>query len=122
MAECLTELPGFDGLKDAEKLCKLYTEEELKDALSGCGMEFSGDEYEGMKYELTKSQKEVIDGYIYAAQKKYDRNNTKQFSIKLNRKTDKDLMEWLEKQPSKQGAIKAALAIAMRKDGNEPVI
>ena len=42
----------------------------------------------------------------YASQDKYDKNNTVQIKMKLNKKTDADILDWLEKQSSKQGAIK----------------
>ena len=40
------------------------------------------------------------------AQAKYDKANTTGFYMKLNTRTDQDILEWLEKQSSKQGAIK----------------
>ena len=43
------------------------------------------------------------------AQKKYDeahRDNYKNFFIKCNKQTESDIIEWLEKQPNKQGIIK----------------
>ncbi|MDO4486044.1 MAG: hypothetical protein Q4C46_05540 [Bacillota bacterium] len=40
------------------------------------------------------------------AKERYDAANTKQFKMKLNVKTDADILAWLEKQESKQGAIK----------------
>lgn len=40
------------------------------------------------------------------AQAKYDKDHTTGFYMKLNTGTDKDILGWLEKQPSKQGAIK----------------
>lgn len=36
----------------------------------------------------------------------WDRTNTTQLKLKLNNKTDADILDWLEKQDSKQGAIK----------------
>ena len=45
----------------------------------------------------------------YAAQEKYDKENTIRTGIKFNKKTDADILEFLEKQTSKQGAIKAAI-------------
>ena len=36
----------------------------------------------------------------------YDRKNTKSISLKLNNKTDADIILWLESQESIQGAIK----------------
>ena len=40
------------------------------------------------------------------AQAKYDKNNTTGFYMKLNIHTDLDIICWLWKQPSKQGAVK----------------
>ena len=40
------------------------------------------------------------------AQAKYDKNNTTGFYMKLNIHTDLDIIRWLWKQPSKQGAVK----------------
>lgn len=45
----------------------------------------------------------------YQAQMKYDKANTQTFSVKLNNKTDSELIDWLSKQPNKQGAIKSAI-------------
>lgn len=40
------------------------------------------------------------------AQEKYDKDHTIRYSIKLNLETDKDIIEWLDNQESKQGSIK----------------
>ena len=40
------------------------------------------------------------------AQAKYDKSHTTGSYMKLNTGTDQDILEWLEKQGSKQGAIK----------------
>ncbi len=42
----------------------------------------------------------------YDAQTKYDKANTIRLSLKLNVKTDADIIAWLEAQKSKQGAVK----------------
>lgn len=49
----------------------------------------------------------------YKPQEKYDAANTKQIRLKLNLNTDKDILEWLEKRPNKQGAIKALIRDAI---------
>ena len=36
----------------------------------------------------------------------YDKKNTRLFHLKLNKKTDADVILWLESQESMQGAIK----------------
>jgi hypothetical protein len=38
---------------------------------------------------------------------KYDKENTRQVHLKLNRRTDGDVLEKLDSVPSKQGYIKA---------------
>lgn len=40
------------------------------------------------------------------AQKKYDAANTQQVHLKLNRRTDEDVLARLDEVPSKQGYIK----------------
>jgi len=48
--------------------------------------------------------------------KKYDAANTKQFHLKLNLKTDKDIIEWLEKQEAIQSYIKRLIREDMKKE------
>lgn len=40
---------------------------------------------------------------------KYDKNNTTQITLKLNNKTDSDILEYLQKCDNKQGLIKDAI-------------
>ena len=40
------------------------------------------------------------------SQAKYDQEHTRGVYMKLNLRTDLDIIRWLERQPSKQGAIK----------------
>lgn len=42
----------------------------------------------------------------YKYTKKYDQNNTTKVSLKLNVKTDADIIEYLSKVENKQGTIK----------------
>ena len=49
---------------------------------------------------------------------RYDRANTKQIALKLNKKTDKDILDFLEQQENKQGIIKEALRIYIEKNKN----
>lgn len=42
-------------------------------------------------------------------QAKYDAENTRQVHLKLNRRTDRDVLEKLDSVPSKQGYIKALI-------------
>ena len=53
----------------------------------------------------------------YKPQQKYDAANTTKVTIKLNRKTDADIIEYLEYTGNKQGAIKAAIREKMERDG-----
>ena len=43
------------------------------------------------------------------ARERYDKANTVKVTIKLNRKTDKDIIDYLDNSGNKQGAIKDAL-------------
>ena len=43
------------------------------------------------------------------ANAKYDKNNTTQITLKLNNKTDSDIIEYLQKCSNKQGTIKEAI-------------
>ena len=43
------------------------------------------------------------------AKKRYDEKNTVQIKLKLNRKTDKDILEELEHSGNKQGFIKGLI-------------
>lgn len=47
------------------------------------------------------------------AQAKYDRANAKQVSIKLNRNTDADILDWLETQDNVQGYVKRLIRADM---------
>ena len=50
--------------------------------------------------------KEELTAARTRAQAKYDRGHTTGFYMKLNTGTDQDILGWLEKQASKQGAVK----------------
>jgi polyphosphate kinase len=43
------------------------------------------------------------------AQAKYDKANTIQITLKLNKKTDKDIIDWLYDEANKQGYIKSLI-------------
>ena len=45
----------------------------------------------------------------YAPQEKYQKENISRVVLKLNKKTDSDLLEWIETLDNKQGAIKEIL-------------
>ena len=44
---------------------------------------------------------------------RYNKANVKQVPLKLNVKTDADIIEWLAEQPSRQGYIKALIRADM---------
>ena len=45
----------------------------------------------------------------YAPQEKYQKENISRVVLKLNKKTDADLLEWLDTLDNKQGTIKEIL-------------
>ena len=47
-------------------------------------------------------------------QERYDRKNTVQVKLKLNRKTDADIIEYLNKQDNKQGKLKELVRKEMK--------
>lgn len=49
----------------------------------------------------------------YPSKRKYDAENTRVITLKLNKKTDADIIEYLETSGNKQGTIKAALRQAI---------
>jgi hypothetical protein len=49
------------------------------------------------------------------AKEKYDENNTIQVKLKLNLKTDKDIIEALERSGNKQGYIKELIRADLQK-------
>ena len=53
------------------------------------------------------------------AQAKYDKNNTTGFYMKLNIHTDLDIIRWLWKQPSKQGAVKKLIREEIAREKSE---
>jgi hypothetical protein len=50
------------------------------------------------------------------AQAKYDAENTRQVHLKLNRNTDKDVLDKLDEVPSKQGYIKRLIREDLAKE------
>lgn len=51
------------------------------------------------------------------AQAKYDKSHTTGFYMKLNITTDEDILSWLERQDSKQGAIKKLIREEIARNG-----
>ena len=60
---------------------------------------------------MTPAQKRAKD--------KYDKANTVQIKIKLNLKTDKDILEALERSGNKQGYIKKLIREDLQRRGEE---
>lgn len=117
IAELIVSLPGFNGNKNTKWLCEHNTEEQLQELLDAYDSEFSGQEYEGTEYELTESQHKKI----LSAHDKFDKENTQRVSLKLNKNTDAEILEWLNRQKSKQGAIKNAIMCKIKSESNGEV-
>ena len=66
---------------------------------------------------MTKKQSAQVKASI-----KYNKTNVKQVKINLNRKTDADIIEYLEKADNVQGLIKDLIRQDMYDDKQEPVI
>ena len=49
------------------------------------------------------------------AKSRYDAANTRQVKMKLNIKTDANILAWLDDQENKQGAIKQAIRKEIKK-------
>ena len=58
---------------------------------------------------VTLKTKEELSAAQTQYQKKYDKEHTIRYGLKLNKQTDADLIAWLDQQDSKQGAMKAAM-------------
>ena len=56
----------------------------------------------------------MADNYKYT--KKYDENNTTRVQLKLNNKTDADILEYLDKVENKQGTIKRLIREEIRRE------
>lgn len=54
----------------------------------------------------------------YEPQERYDRANTVRVAIKLNKNTDADIIEYLEKSGNKQGLVKELIREEIRKGEN----
>lgn len=50
-------------------------------------------------------------------QDRYKKKNIKQVKLDLNINTDQDIIEWLDKQPNKQGTIKQLIRREIEKEG-----
>lgn len=59
----------------------------------------------------------MADNYIHT--KKYDQANTKKVTLKLNIKTDSDILEFLDNCDNKQGLIKRLIREEIEKSLGE---
>lgn len=53
------------------------------------------------------------------AQARYDAAHTKSYSLKLNMKTDRDIIYWLRDKPSMQGAIKQLIRDEIKRESEK---
>ena len=53
------------------------------------------------------------------AQARYDKRNTRHINLKLNLRTDADVLEKLQKVASMQGYIKAVIRADIERDNND---
>lgn len=51
------------------------------------------------------------------ASRKYDSENVVQIGLRLNKKKDADIIEYLERQETKMGFIKKAIRNEMKREG-----
>ena len=54
--------------------------------------------------------------------KNYEKENLRQIRLKINRKTEPELLEWIEKQENIQGYIKRLILQDMKIEGKKIVI
>ena len=53
----------------------------------------------------------------YKYSKKYDQNNTRKVSLKLNIKTDEDILNYLDSVENKQGTLKRIIRDEIKRTG-----
>lgn len=51
------------------------------------------------------------------AQANYDKGHTTRISLKLNLRTDQDIIQWLRRQPSMQGAVRRLIRDEIARTG-----
>ena len=51
------------------------------------------------------------------SQARFDKENTRKYTVKLNKRTDAEVIERLDKQPSKAGYIKQLIREDIKKTG-----
>lgn len=60
-----------------------------------------------------------MNGDKYKSQNKYDATNTRRFGLKLNLKTDKELIRKLDSVENIQGYLKGLIAADIKAEKNE---
>lgn len=63
---------------------------------------------------MTEAQKRAVA--------KYEAANTKRITFKVNLRTERDILEWLEKQDPLQTAIKAAIREQIKRETTKSTI
>lgn len=111
-----TILPAYTTEAEARKLARADHDRTLCDKGTTIELAFMKCDIEVNREQYSEGIVHLEDGYnpipymVSKAQKrasaKYDAANTVQLKVKLNKATDKDIIEFLEKQPNKQGFIK----------------
>lgn len=76
-------------------------------------------EYRAEVTEIPDEPKSRVSDAHKAANARYDKTNTKQIALKLNRHTDADLIFWLDRQPNVQGTIKELVRAAIKREYEE---
>ena len=57
-----------------------------------------------------------MDDKKMTPQARYEKKNVTRYTLKLNKNTDSDILEWMAAQPNKHGAIKTAIRLAIRQE------
>ena len=64
----------------------------------------------------------MYDQRVGRNQLKYQKDNVKQYGVRFNYNTEKDVIDWLESQENKLGYIKSLIIEDMKKKGQAPVV
>lgn len=105
----------------AARLYELADECESKEASKA--YEHSAELTEAYGYEVERQEEgpDMATEAHKAANRRYDKTNTRQFVLKLNVNTDADVIEWLDRQDNKQGEIKWLIREQIRHDSEGPI-
>ena len=61
-------------------------------------------------------QDKELAAKLESSHDRFDRENTRRVSLKFNKNTDMEILNWLDKQDSKQGAIKNAILYKIKSE------